>query len=129
MNRDICRRLALDHGTHAAGLISEHDFERCNAGLAGALDRAHDQRPAENELQELRLARRIPKSIAIAGGEYERRLHALVRTGASASRRRPAFRRSIVETAKHAGFLAGWTRQAEYHMEAPCRGAVCGPAA
>ena len=47
-----------------------------------------------------------------------------VLTGASASRRCPAFRRSIVESAKHAGSLAGWTRQAEYHTEGPCRGAV-----
>jgi hypothetical protein len=72
MDGDVCRRLTRDRGLHAIGLIPQHDFECCEAGGSRRLDRANDERRAENGLEELRLAREIPKSIVVASGEHER---------------------------------------------------------
>ena len=72
MEHDIRRGMPLDCGPEAVGLVSEHDLEPSDAGGARRLDRPNDERTAEHGLEELRLARRIAKPVAVAGGQHER---------------------------------------------------------
>jgi hypothetical protein len=72
MEHHIGRSLPLDCGPEAVGLVSEHDLEPSDAGGACRFDGPNDERTAEHGLEELRLARRIAKPVAVAGGKHER---------------------------------------------------------
>ena len=48
--------------------------KRSDAGVTRGFECANDERTAEDRLQEFRFARKVPKSIAVAGREHERRV-------------------------------------------------------